>query len=84
MMIKDFVPTYGKNRKPGKEPARKPENPRIAGWHHPIVANMSLIDNFAWTCYMVRNFAVASGRRCRAGEGGTHVSGRMAALCGLG
>jgi hypothetical protein len=48
MMIKDFVARYGKNRRPGREPAGKPQKPS----HRPWVSSAyrqhtnSLIDNF--------------------------------------
>src|SRR6516162_8464529 len=40
--IIDLGHDYGKNRRRGREPAGKPQNPRIAAWHHPIMANITI------------------------------------------
>ena len=40
--IIDLGHDFGKNRRRGREPAGKPQNPRIAAWHHPIMANITI------------------------------------------
>jgi hypothetical protein len=60
VIIKYLLITFGKNRGSGREPAGKPQNPRIAVWHRPAIVDMdvnSLIDNYARLCYMGRTFA---------------------------
>jgi len=38
-----LVTTYGKNRRLGREPAGKPENPSIAVRHHTVIADIKIV-----------------------------------------
>jgi hypothetical protein len=75
----DLATTLSNNRRLGREPAGKPEKPSYCGLATPghCRHTNSLIGKYARSCYMVRNFAVATEQHCRprhAGRKGRQAS----------
>jgi hypothetical protein len=62
--IIDLLLPFGNNRRLGREPAGKAKMlGSRSGITRSLLSYKLIIDNCAWFCHMVPNFAMASGRR---------------------